>query len=93
MLLTPVFWPQELHGLYSTWSHKESDTAEPLSLPLCHPTFSVTALEVKYNHHIFTGEETEAQSLIGGHPAREWQGRALNPGRLPLESQKLGIMR
>ena len=28
----PVFWPGEFHGLYSPWSHKESDTTEPLSL-------------------------------------------------------------
>ena len=68
MLLTPVFWPQEFHGLYTPWGHKESDTAELLSLPLCHPTLSVATLEVKYNHQIFTGE---AQSLIGGRPASE----------------------
>ena len=32
----PVFWPAEFHGLYSPWSHKESDTTEWLSfiLPL-----------------------------------------------------------
>ena len=29
---TPVFWPGEFHGLYSPWGHKESDTAERLSL-------------------------------------------------------------
>ena len=23
MLPTPVFWPEELHGLNSTWGHKE----------------------------------------------------------------------
>ena len=28
MLLTPVFWPEEFHGLYSPWGHKESDTTE-----------------------------------------------------------------
>ena len=28
----PVFWPGEFHGLYSPWGHKESDTAERLSL-------------------------------------------------------------
>ena len=28
---TPVFWPGEFHGLYDPWSHKELDTAEPLS--------------------------------------------------------------
>ena len=32
---TPVFWPGEfhgVHGLYSPWGHKESDTTERLSL-------------------------------------------------------------
>ena len=29
---TPVFWPGEIHGLYSAWDHKESDTTEWLSL-------------------------------------------------------------
>ena len=28
---TPVFWPGEFHGLYSTWDHKKSDTTEQLS--------------------------------------------------------------
>ena len=32
-LPTPVFWPRELHGLYSH-GHKESDTTEWLSLSL-----------------------------------------------------------
>ena len=27
-LPTPVFWPEEFHGLYSPWGHKESDTTE-----------------------------------------------------------------
>ena len=31
-LSTPVFWPREFHGLYSSWGHKESDTTEQLSL-------------------------------------------------------------
>ena len=25
-LPTPVFWPGEVHGLYSPWGHKQSDT-------------------------------------------------------------------
>ena len=29
---TPVFWPEESHGLYSSWSFQESYTTEPLSL-------------------------------------------------------------
>ena len=31
-LPTPVFWPREFHGLYSTWGCKESDKTELLSL-------------------------------------------------------------
>ena len=31
-LHTLVFWPRELHGLYSPWGHKESDRTEQLSL-------------------------------------------------------------
>ena len=31
-LPTPVFWPGEFHGLYSTWGHKQLDTTEQLSL-------------------------------------------------------------
>ena len=34
-LPTPVFWPGELHGLYSPWDCKESDMTERLSL-LCY---------------------------------------------------------
>ena len=33
-LSTPVFWPREFQGLTSPWGHKESDTAEWLSLSL-----------------------------------------------------------
>ena len=34
---TPVFWPGECHGLYSSWDHKESDMTETLlSLRLFH---------------------------------------------------------
>jgi len=31
-LPTPVFWPGELHGLYSPWGHKESGMTESLSV-------------------------------------------------------------
>ena len=31
-LPTPIFWPGELHGLYSPWGLKELDTTERLSL-------------------------------------------------------------
>ena len=29
---TPLFWPEEFHGVYSTWGCKGSDMTEPLSL-------------------------------------------------------------
>ena len=32
LLLTPVFWPGEFHGLYSLWDCKESDMTERFSL-------------------------------------------------------------
>ena len=31
-LSTPVFWPGESHGLYSSWGHKDLDTTKWLSL-------------------------------------------------------------
>ena len=39
-LATPVFWPEEFHGLYSPWGHKEMDTTKRLSLSL-HPVAQV----------------------------------------------------
>ena len=33
-LPTPLYWPREVHGLYSSRGHKESDTTEQLSLSL-----------------------------------------------------------
>ena len=37
LLATPVFWPGEFHGRYSTWGHKESDTTGQLLLSLSVP--------------------------------------------------------
>ena len=31
---TPVLWPGEFHGLYSSWGRKESDTTETSSVSL-----------------------------------------------------------
>ena len=28
LLPTPISWPEEFHGLYSPWSHKELDMTE-----------------------------------------------------------------
>ena len=33
-LPTPVFWPGEIHGLYSPWGRKELAVTEQLSLSL-----------------------------------------------------------
>ena len=32
MATTVVFWPRDLHGLYSPWGHTDSDMTEQLSL-------------------------------------------------------------
>ena len=45
---TPVFWPEEFHGLYSPWGCKESDTTERISLAIIACTmeyFSTNKLE------------------------------------------------
>ena len=31
---TPVFWPEDFHGLFSLWGRKESDKTKQLSLSL-----------------------------------------------------------
>ena len=36
-LPTPVFWPGEFHGWYSSWGRKELDTTERFSLSLSSP--------------------------------------------------------
>ena len=40
-LPTPVFWPGEFQGLYSSWGHRESDMAEQLSLLCIQATLSI----------------------------------------------------
>ena len=36
MAITPVFWPEDFHGLYSSWGHKELDMTDRLSLHHAH---------------------------------------------------------
>ena len=36
-LHTPVFWPEEFHGLYSPWGRKKLDMTEHLSLKIVMP--------------------------------------------------------
>ena len=40
-LPTPVFWPGEFHGLYSSWDRKESDAPKWLSPPFTSFPFSL----------------------------------------------------
>ena len=50
-LPTPVFWPREFHGLYSSWGRKESDMTERISLPL--PLFYYNHCCSEYLMYIF----------------------------------------
>ena len=43
----PVFWPGQVHGLYSPWGRKESDTTEGLSL--CIMKFDFQASDIGNN--------------------------------------------
>ena len=48
-LPTPVFWPRELHGLYSPWCLKELDMTERLSLsPALEGVFLTTGPSGKF---------------------------------------------
>ena len=43
-LPSPVFWPGEFHGLYSSWGHKQSDMTEQLLLSLWRKTPSIDSI-------------------------------------------------
>jgi len=45
-LPTPVFWPEEFHGLYSPWGRKESDKTERLSLSRSHKYYFLLYLHM-----------------------------------------------
>ena len=47
-LPTPVFWPGEFHGLYSSWDLKETDTNERLSLSVYYRQAASRTLKVLY---------------------------------------------
>ena len=49
-LPTPVFWPEEFHGLYRLWGCKELDTTERLSLTSLHILMSVLCSSVYYEY-------------------------------------------
>ena len=65
-LPTPVFWPGEFHGVYSSWSHKESDTTEQLSLSHTH-THTHTSIYLYlsiYNGILFSNKRNEIMSFV-----------------------------
>ena len=78
---TPVFWPGEYHGLYSPWSHKESDTTKQLSLSLRKLTWYW-----KYDSYWWGNQTVACQAPLSiGFPRQEyWSGLSFPfPGDLP----------
>ena len=65
-LPTPVFWPDEFHGLYSPWGCKELDMTERLSLTLNSfmPKFSV----IDYSKSPFSTHSMPNILLVGDGP-------------------------
>ena len=55
-LSTPVFWPGELPGLYSSWGGKEPDTTERLSLSLSKtPSHVLLRVALAHGPHLSQG--------------------------------------
>ena len=48
-LPTPVFWPGDLHGLYSPWGSKESDITEQLSSSMLLIGFTILGTLIYYD--------------------------------------------
>ena len=63
-LTIPVFWPGELHGLYSPWGRKESDTTEQLSLFFLQPLNTHTQSHILRHAHTHTQCYTDIYSKI-----------------------------
>ena len=58
---TPVFWPEEFHGLYSPWGQKESDTTERLSRRFT----SCASQDASYlSHLILKGKEPDTTEWL-----------------------------
>ena len=67
-LTIPVFWPGELHGLYSPWGRKESDTTEQLSLFFLQPLLNThTQSHILRHAHTHTQCYTDIYSKIQMH--------------------------
>ena len=66
-LLTAVFWPGELHGLYSPWGLKESDMTERPSLLLCRFQSTETKWTWSYPHLYYYVDSTVLKPNGRGH--------------------------
>ena len=67
-LTIPVFWPGELHGLYSPWGRKESDTTEQVSLFFLEPLLNThTQSHILRHAHTHTQCYTDIYSKIQMH--------------------------
>ena len=75
-LPTPVFWPGELHGLYSPWGHRESVTAEREREDRFWPPFFLL-LEAEYSPPSKKSLDTETAKLRQISPA--FPSRDLSP--------------
>ena len=74
-LPTPVFWPGELHGLYSPRGRKESDTTERLSLSLTACGISVFPPQIESMlPAVSPGKSQKSPSLINGGGGRLGDG-------------------
>ena len=62
-LPSPIFWPREIHGLYSPWGCKESDRTEQLCLHLdwAEQTLSSTWEVALLNQFLFASQLSKRQ--------------------------------
>ena len=59
----PVFWPGEIHGLYSSWDRKELDTTEQVSHSL---EGLMLKLKLQYFGHLMQRTDSLEKSLMLG---------------------------
>jgi len=64
---TPVFWPGEFHGCYSSWGRKESDRTEQLSLSLSLPLglTGLISLQSKVLSRVFSNTTVQKHQFFG----------------------------
>ena len=68
-LSIPVFWPGEFHGLYSPWSHKESNVLPTASYILQKGKQENCLIELEENHWLplqYSGLENSMDCMVHG---------------------------